>query len=702
MVNLIENNLLIARPDISSEWHPIKNGDLKPSDFKQFSGKKVWWLCKKGHEWLVSINDRNRHNTGCPYCAGKKADEFINLQVKFPELANEWHPTKNGKLLPINFRPYSNKKVWWLCKKGHEWKAIINNRSSGINCPYCSNQKVSDDNSLEKVNPQLAKEWHPTKNNNLLPKDVVFGSEIKVWWLCIKGHEWKAAVKKRHIGQKCPYCLNKKVCHDNCLETINVNLSSEWHPTKNGKLKPSDVTASTNKKVWWLCKKGHEWRASVVNRNNGTNCPYCSGNKVSNDNSLRTINPILAKEWHPTKNSITPDEVTSNSGLFAWWLCSKGHEWKARIYSRNSRTGCPYCTNQKPTDSTSLLSIYPYLAKEWHPTKNGNLKPSDFLAKSNKSAWWICKRKHVWKAKINNRAHGNNCPYCNSQSSQVELRVYTELKALFNDVKHRFKIDNVEIDVFIPSLMLGIEIDGFYWHKNKFELEKGKNTFISNKNVKLIRLRDKNLTKTSDNDIDFLSAKFKFETIKLLIEKIIEISNLEPLCIDKLRTYINNGKFINENEFRNLIYILPSPTIEKSLSTLKPEIAKEWHPTKNGDLKPEDVTPGSNMYIWWICNKGHEWKAVVRSRDAGTKCPYCMKKYAHKDYNLELLSPETSRYWHPTKNGDLKPNQVSPQSGINIWWLCPKGHEYQAKICNMLKRKTKCLHCEKQKSKTTK
>ena len=64
-----------------------------------------------------------------------------------------------------------------------------------------------------------------------------------------------------------------------------------------------------------------------------------------------------------------------------------------------------------------------------------------------------------------------------------------------------------------------------------------------------------------------------------------------------------------------------------SLTNVYPEIAKEWHPTKNGTLRPTDVIAGSHKKVWWVCNKGHEWLATIHNRTAaGTKCPYCSNK----------------------------------------------------------------------------
>jgi hypothetical protein len=65
----------------------------------------------------------------------------------------------------------------------------------------------------------------------------------------------------------------------NDLTTIKPDLSKQWHPIKNGSLKPQQVTAHSNKKVWRKCELGHEWCASVASRSNGSGCPVCSGRR---------------------------------------------------------------------------------------------------------------------------------------------------------------------------------------------------------------------------------------------------------------------------------------------------------------------------------------------------------------------------------------------------------------------------------------
>jgi len=223
------------------------------------------------------------------------------------------------------------------------WYVTINNRNTGYKCPYCANRIACKDNCLQTKNPKLAREWHPTKNGTLTPKNVVAGSHLKVWWLCKNGHEWRAVISSRMKGHGCLYCLKRKALPEYNLKVINPKLAREWHPTKNGSLTPKDITPGSNRKVWWKCAEGHEWKATINSRNLGNKCPYCSNKLVCKDNCLQTVNPKIAKQWHPTKNGVlTPRDITPGSDKKVWWRCSEGHEWKTFVYKRKDR-GCRQC-----------------------------------------------------------------------------------------------------------------------------------------------------------------------------------------------------------------------------------------------------------------------------------------------------------------------------------------------------------------------
>ena len=342
-----------------------------------------------------------------------------------PELAKEWNYKRNGSFKPENITTGSKKTVWWMCNKGHEWTASIASRNKGSGCPYCSSQKVlSGYNDLATLNPNLANEWHTTKNRNLTPKDVIVGSNKKVWWKCSKGHEWLALISHRNSGRGCPYCANKKVLQGyNDLTTINPKLAKEWNYDKNDNLLPEDFTVGSDKIVWWKCSKGHEWQNQIYSRNKGIGCPYCSGRYViKGKNDLATINPKLASEWNYNKNkNLKPEDFSANSGVKVWWKCAKGHEWQVRITDRNNGNGCPYCSGRYVIKGKNdLATINPKLASEWNYDKNGNLKPEDFSASSHNKTWWKCNNcKHEWQAVIRERVKGRKkCPNCKNSQDQ--------------------------------------------------------------------------------------------------------------------------------------------------------------------------------------------------------------------------------------------------------------------------------------------
>ena len=361
-----ENSLGKLRPELLQEWDFIKNKSISPYKVTSGSSKIIWWKCKNNHSYKMVISSKTT-GRNCPFCAKitrpiERNNTYLkqngSLLEKYPELSREWNYFKNEKISPENVTPRSHKLVWWKCAKcKYEWKSTVDNRAKGQGCPKCSKNKraetrriniIDQKGSLLDNNPSLAKEWHPTKNGNMHPSSVLSGSTKKVWWLGDCGHEWEATINSRNIGNGCSYCANQKVLKGfNDLETMNNQLAREWHTTKNGDLKPTEVVANSDKKVWWLGKCGHEWEAMIRSRNiRGTGCPYCSNRKVLKGyNDLVTINNQLAREWHPTKNGgLRPTEVVANSSKRVWWLGDCGHEWATSIYHRNNGTNCPKCT----------------------------------------------------------------------------------------------------------------------------------------------------------------------------------------------------------------------------------------------------------------------------------------------------------------------------------------------------------------------
>ena len=341
--------------------------------------------------------------------------------------------------------------------------------------------------------PGVAAEWHPTKNT-ISPDSVSAGMTKKVWWLCPKKcpegcvHEWEAYLGNRcKLAYGCPFCSNKRVCIHTSIVGTHSEIASQWHPTKNGDLKPENFSYGSEKKVWWLCPSTcsegcpHEWEAELakrVLRGIDAGCPYCASNhkKACPHMSIAVSHPELALQWHPTKNGdLTADKVTPGNSKRIWWMCpntcSYGclHEWVARVADRvQNDSGCPQCCafRQKICIHQSIAYTHPTISEEWHPTLNGDLKPAQFSSGSEKRIAWLCKENtaHTWNTAINNRC-GNTfseCPHC---INKTEKGLFNYLMTRYTPVR-QFKIEACKriyclpFDICIPDCKVIIEIDG--------------------------------------------------------------------------------------------------------------------------------------------------------------------------------------------------------------------------------------------------
>ena len=139
-------------PEKANLWHPTKNKPLTPKDITVGSDRKVWWFLpyddpKTGKhfdfEWQTAVNTRIALKSDCPFLSGRVVwPGYNDLASRAPEVAKEWHPSKNGDLTPEKTHYKSNKKVWWRCSNcGHSWSAAIYSRNGNKRgCPVCHNK----------------------------------------------------------------------------------------------------------------------------------------------------------------------------------------------------------------------------------------------------------------------------------------------------------------------------------------------------------------------------------------------------------------------------------------------------------------------------------------------------------------------------------------------------------------------------------
>ena len=703
----INNSLAEKYPEIAKEWHPTKNGDLKPDQVAASSNKKAWWLFTYDDpntgkhfdfEWEAKISNRTVRKSKCPFLTGNAVwPGFNDLAGVYPEVAKEWHPTKNGDVTPDQVVYGSNQSYWWLKSyddpetRKHfdfEWKAPVVNRTVRQNgCPYLAGVLIWPGyNDLATKYPELAAEWHPTKNGDRTPDQVAPTDKKTAWWIRSYDDpktgkhfdfEWETRVINRtERGTGCPYLTNRKTWPGfNDLATTHPHLAAEWHPTKNGDLTPQDVTGNMAVKVWWQKEYDDpdtgkhyifEWESTIANRAmKGAGCPYLAGKVVEADyNSLAAKYPEVAKEWNSEKNgSLTPDKVSYGSNQRVWWKQSYDDpetgehfefEWEDSIKNRTTGGyGCPYIAGKKVLPGfNDLESRFPELAAQWHPTKNGTLKPSEVSCGSEQSVWWQIlysdpdTGKHYsleWDDSVHHRALNKyGCPYLAG----------TRVLPGFNDLASRY-----------PDLAA-------QWHP-----------------VKNGELTPQDVTCGSSQivwwylpyDDPETGNHFDFEWPATISSRVF--GNGCP--------YLSNlavWKGFND------------------LATTHPEIAAQWHPIKNGELTPSDVTYGSKRIVWWYLpyddpktgkHFDFEWYAPVNALTSGHRCPYLLNRKVWPGYNdLQSRFPEFSKDWHPTRNRRRTPDKTMVYTNQKVWWKCSVcGFEWRTSVLSRTKKGSECPNC---------
>ena len=270
-----------------------------------------------------------------------------------PHLQQQWDAAANGRLGNIVIKPFSNRKVQWVCQEcplghAHVWQATVVNRSNGKGCPYCAGRAVCQHNSLATQFPQVAAEWDFDANPHT-PHDIASRSRFKVAWRCNTcNHPWRATVQSRTgLGSGCPACgfeRAKMQSKNPSLAAAGLVAMAYWDHERNGQagLDPARITLGSNKPVHWVCGKcplghAHRWEQSPNARKlaykSPTGCPCCVGKKVCKCNSLQTLCPELATEWDFSKNDTTPADHTASTQAVVWWLLP-GRSWRQSIDQR--------------------------------------------------------------------------------------------------------------------------------------------------------------------------------------------------------------------------------------------------------------------------------------------------------------------------------------------------------------------------------
>lgn len=509
-------------------------------------------------------------------------------------------------------------------------------------------------------------------------------------------------------------------------------LLKEWDYEKNKGVDPNDVLASTHDKMWWKCQNGHSWFASVSNRTSlNRGCPYCSHQlPIVGETDFATLFPDLLKELSPDKNpNLDPSKTMPGTHKEAWWICPKcGNEYKMRIYHRTIGMGCPVCAHKKIVKGVNDFGTrHPKLLKEWDFNKNTNVSPYEIPSNYPEEVWWICPIGHEYKAKVAGRSYGRNCPICQKahRTSFPEQAILFYVKKYFPDAVNSYKDifkNSMELDVYIPSIKVGIEYDGLAWHSTKSNIERDirKYNICKKNDIFLIRVREceyKEEIKTCDLLLILKDTKSSKHLDREIYHVLECITSFSPNYMNyRMNMLLNPPNPIESMKFNLALmdvdvardrHVIQSylGEFEGSLAKYRPDLIEEWDYEKNKPLTPYNVKLNCNERVWWKCKKcGHEWKAAICERGGHdkTNCPLCANTIGgrkHHEYVLKQKGSIVETHPHILYKWDYelnkrKPDEYTAGSGESVWWKCPTcGYSWKTTICHMTSRNSGCPVC---------
>ncbi len=480
----------------------------------------------------------------------------------------------------------------------------------------------------------------------------------------------------------------------NQLVTNDNKLMQEWDYARNNEigLFPDKVTTGSNKVAFWICKTcGNHFQYTIKSKQKAKiGCLECARKarstsnrltKIKNKSSLSETHPELVAEWiECIDEDLTPNDVTANSNKRIKWKCGICNGiYIAYIPNRAQKgSGCPYCAGLKVLEGVNdLQTINPQLAEEW--SDKNNHSPSEFLPHSHYKAYWKCPAGHSdYLCTIKSRSYGQGCPICarESQTSFPEQAIYYFLKQVYNDAENRYRYANgTEIDIFIPSLNIGIEYNGYFSHIKREDKDQAKKEYLTNEGINLFVIKEyktimdkKNADFYISNNYDYVELDDLIKRIFLTLHKEISIEiNTDKHSIAIREQYLSIRK-------------------KNSFIVKMPSLLAEWDYERNGNINPEFISFGSNQKFYWKCPRCHQsYISSAKKRTSGMGCPYCSGKKVLSGVNdFATRYPELLQEWDFEKNV-VKPNEVYGGGLTVAYFRCSKGHSYKRKLLDKIK-----------------
>ncbi|MFS0698225.1 zinc-ribbon domain-containing protein [Streptomyces nitrosporeus] len=350
-------------------------------------------------------------------------------------------------------------------------------------------------------------------------------------------------------------------------------MARDWDASANGGVLANQVAWRSNMLASWCCHRcGLRGENTVAGRTQifltrgaEYGCRRCSigrRDKPRPGKSLAEVWPDKAAEFDTVRNApLTPADLTTGSSRKVYWRCSAGlgHDSYLQAVSNRRKSGCPACAGRVVTAENSLQAVAPDVAAQWHPAKNGALKPIDIVAGSNQRVWWRCIRGHEWQAYVGTRVgQGTRCPSCSQRHrSRAEVALFAELHDVLvphlgaGAVCRDQRVANVaerigrcDVLVVVRDNFVVVEYDGAHWHRNRVEADRRKGAAIREAGHGMIRVREEPLGVLHEDDVAVASGADPHVVAVAVLRRMVRAGWLPVSLTQVIEDYAASGKHL--------------------------------------------------------------------------------------------------------------------------------------------------------------
>lgn len=561
--------------------------------------------------------------------------------------------------------------------------------------------------------PGLLAQVHPDEPSVATAGALAAGSPKRLRWICEHDHSWVTQVRARVAGSGCPICGNKQVMAGvNDLATTHPNLAAEWDRDRNDH-SPQTVLAGTPRKAWWVASCGHAWHASIRARAAGSGCPFCTGKRVDQTNSVLSVWSQAAQWWHPD-NPDSPAEVHRGTAKARLFRCPEGHEFSDRVDKIAARERkCPTCDPWRLRPGVNdLATLRPDLASQW---ADAATDPAHTALHDPTPRPWNCPTGHgVFTVSARARINGASCPTCSGRTVEPGVTDLATLRpALLEEwdsaVNDQTGIDPATIGVSSSLRAAWVCSTGHRWtarvveradrHQTGCPVCSGRRpapglTDLGTTHPALAAswhptrnapLTPGDVKATSGRRVWWYSAACGHEWQRQIRHRTSGTHRDQPGA--------QGAAPVSTCDVCSQVVTVPGVN---DITALRPDLVALCEDVEA--LRP--CGPGSPTSLRWRCPRGHTWRSPVRRvarllNDGIDPCSICGGRRVEPGVNDVATT-------HPSLVEELDQAQhpcdslvgVSPGSGRRFTWRCDKEqHTWVARLVDRIHHETGCPEC---------